>query len=202
MHEQPLLTPAELAFLRHVHQQPGAIEPAAPQGLRFAAGMQLDELLSQCAANEQLSIHAHIANQRLTFDLRLGQDEQNVRCLQLGAPQIFDDGEVNRAWRSPLPAPLPLHTLDAQPSALWIHQLSMNGALIEHRAQRKAPQSFSLVLAVDEQTPIAVEGVFVRKTHDGLLAYQLHTLDPDSDEHLRQFIYQQHRLQEQRPDPR
>ncbi len=73
----------------------------------------------------------------------------------------------------------------------------MNGALIEHRARRKAPKHFHLVLPVDEHTPIAVAGVFVRETEDGLPAYQLHTLDPQSDEQLRQFIYQQHLQQEQ-----
>ncbi|MDZ4336097.1 MAG: hypothetical protein U1A62_20745, partial [Pseudomonas sp.] len=62
----------------------------------------------------------------------------------------------------------------------------------------KAPKRFHLVLPVDEHTPIAVIGVFVRATEDGLLAYQLHTLDPQSDEQLRQFIYQQHLQQEQR----
>ena len=197
MLEQPLLTPAELAFIHHLHQQPSSVEKIPAPGLHFTAGKQLDELLSQCAANEQLSIHAQVANEHLTFDLHLSQDEQNGPSLQIGAPQIFDEGEVNRAWRSPLPQPLPLHTHDAELSDLWIHQLSMNGALIEYRARRKAPKRFSLMLPLDTQTPIAIEGVFVRQATDGLLAYQLQALDPDSDEHLRQFIYQQHRQQQQ-----
>src|SRR3989338_515078 len=171
MQEQALLTQAELAFIRKLHQP---------------------------STTEQLSLHAHIANQHLTFDLHLSRDEQNTPCLQLSAPQIFEEGEVNRAWRSPLAEPLPLHTPSAQPSDLWIHQLSMNGALIEHRARRKAPKRFQLILPVDELTPIAVAGVFVRETEDGLLAYQLHALDPHSDHHLRQFIYLQHLQQEQR----
>ena len=197
MLEQPLLTPAELAFIRHLHQQPSSVEKVPAAGFHFTAGKQLDELLSQCAANEQLSIRAQVANQHLTFDLHLSQDEQNKPCLQIGAPQIFDEGEINRAWRSPLSEPLPLHTHNAELSDLWVHQLSMNGALIEHRARRKAPKHFRLVLPLDEQAPIAVEGIFVRETADGLLAYQLQALDPDSDEHLRQFIYQQHRQQQQ-----
>jgi len=201
MQEQALLTQAELAFIRQLNQH-ATSEQRNPPGLPVDIGKQLSELLSHYAADEPLSLHAHIANQRLTFDLQLSRDEQNAPCLALSAPQIFDEGEVNRAWRSPLPEPLPLHTPDAQPSDMWIHQLSMNGALIEHRAQRRAPKRFHLLLPVDEHTPIAVTGVFVRKTEDGLLAYQLHTLNPQSDELLRQFIYQQHRLLEQQsPSP-
>lgn len=191
MQEQALLTQAELAFIRHLHQQPATPQSAVPARL-VDAGKQLSELLAHCAAHEQLSIHAQIANQCLTFDLHMGQDAQNEPCLQLSAPQIFDAGPINRAWRSPLPQPVPLQQTNAQPSDLWIHQLSMNGALVEYRASRKAPAHFRLLLPLDEQTPIAIEGVFVRKTPDGLLAYQLQTLEPEGDEHLRQFIYQQH----------
>ncbi|PTS86744.1 hypothetical protein DBR00_01480 [Pseudomonas sp. HMWF032] len=201
MQEQALLTQAELAFIRQLHQ-PGTTEQRSQPRLPVDLGKQLSELLSHCAANEQLSLHAHIANQHLTFDLRLSQDEQNAPCLQLSAPQIFDEGEINRAWRSPLPEPIPLHTPSTQPSDLWIHQLSMNGALVEHRGTGQPPRRFRRILPVGEHRPVAVTGTFVRATEDGLLAYQLHTLDRHSDEQLRQFIYQQHLQQEQRQQAR
>lgn len=197
MQEQALLTQAELAFIRHLHQQSTTPKPAVP-ALRVDAGKQLSELLAHCAAHKQLSLHAQIANQHLTFDLHLGQDAQNEPCLRLSAPQIFDAGPVNRAWRSPLPQPVPLQQANAQPSDLWIHQLSINGALVENRAPREAPAHFRLKLPLSEHTSIAIAGVLVRKTPEGLLAYQLQTLEPEGDEHLRQFIYQQH-LQACRP---
>ncbi|WP_445940453.1 hypothetical protein [Pseudomonas sp.] len=115
MQEQALLTQAELAFIRQLHQ-PALPEQRSQPRLPVDIGKQLSELLSRYTANEPLSLHAHIANQRLTFDLHLGQDEQSTPCLQLSAPQIFDEGEINRAWRSPLHEPLPLHTPSAQPS--------------------------------------------------------------------------------------
>src|SRR3989344_8762027 len=118
MQEQALLTQAELAFIRQLHQ-PTNSEPPRQTGMPVDLGKQLSELLSHCAVNEQLSLHAHIANQHLTFDLHLSQDAQSTPYLQLSAPQIFDEGEINRAWRSPLPEPLPLHTPSAQPSDLW-----------------------------------------------------------------------------------
>lgn len=197
MQERPLLTAAELAFIQQLQEQTADAEKPDESALRVDASEQIGELLSQCAANEQLSIHAHIANQHLTFDLHLTHDAQNEPHLQLGAPQIFDEGTINRAWRSPLPQPLPLQHLDSRPCDLWVHQLSMNGALIEQRARRKPPTHFRLMLPLDEQQPIALKGELVRKTDDGLFAYQVHTLDPDSDEHLRQFLYQQHRRYEQ-----
>lgn len=196
MQEQALLTQAELAFIRQLNQ-PETSEQRRQPRMHADIGEQLSELLSHCAVNEPMSLHAHIANQRLTFDLHLSQNGRRAPQLQLSAPQIFDEGEINRAWRSPLPEPLPLHTRSAQPSDLWVHQLSMSGALIEYRAQRKAPQRFDLILPVNDLPPIAVSGAFVRKTDDGLLAYHLHAMDPQSDEHLREFIYRQHIQQEQ-----
>jgi hypothetical protein len=73
----------------------------------------------------------------------------------------------------------------------------MNGALIEQRAKRKPPAHFRLMLPLDEQPPITLKGELVRMTDDGLFAYQVQALDPDGDEHLRQFLYQQHRRYEQ-----
>lgn len=197
MQAQPLLTATELAFIRQLHQ-PASIKQRSQPPLPVDIGQQLSELLSHYSVDEPLSLHAHIANQHLTFDLHLSLDEQNSPCLQLSAPQIFDEGEINRAWRLPLPEPLRLLNQRAQPSDLWVHQLSMNGALIEHRGRRKAPKRFNLLLPLTEHKPITLVGVFVRETEGGLLAYQLHTLDPQSDEQLRQFIYQQHLQQEQR----
>ena len=197
MQEQALLTSAELAFLRQLHQ-PTKVEPRSPPPLQVDIGQHLSELLAHCASHEQLSLHAHIANQHLTFDLHLSRDEQNAPCLQLSAPQIFDEGAVNRAWRSSLDEPLALYTQRAQLSGLWVHQLSMNGALIELRGSRKPPKRFHLLLPMAGPVPIRLSGVFVRESANGLLAYQLHTLDPQSDEQLRQFIYQQHHLLEQR----
>lgn len=195
MQQQALLTQAELAFIRQL-QQPERTARRRQSHLPADLGKQLSELLSQCASDEPPSLHAHIANQHLTFELHLSEDEQHTPSLQLGAPQIFDEGEINRAWRSPLPKPLPLHTRRAQPGDLWIHQLSMNGALIEHRGSGQPPRRFQRILTVAGQGPIAVSGTLVRVTEGGLLAYQLHALDPQGDEQLRQFIYQQHQQQQ------
>lgn len=196
MPEHPLLTAAELAFIRDLNQQEPALKKVPAPSLLADINAQISELLAHCAPNEHVSIHAHVADQLLTFDLHINQNGNKAR-LQLDAPQIFDEGEVNRAWRSHLADPVALRKANAQPSALWIHQLSMNGALIEHRSSHKAPKHFKLQLPLDGQMQITVEGDYVRQTADGLLAYQLHAVGSSADEQLRQFLYQQHRTLEQ-----
>lgn len=195
MQEQPLLTQAELDFIQHLHTKPAPSQrkPAAAPSLLVDAGAQLKELLAYCAAKEQLTIEAHVANQRLTFTAHLVEDAQQVQHLELGTPQIFEDGPANRAWRLPLDPPVVLRQRNAKPSDLWVHELSLNGLLIELRAKRATPEHFNLILPLAGQKPIAIEGSLVRKTAGGLLAYQLDPLDKRGSERLQQFIFQQHR---------
>jgi hypothetical protein len=116
-----------------------------------------------------------------------------VQHLELGTPQIFEDGPANRAWRLPLDPPVALRQRNAKPSDLWVHELSLNGLLIELRAKRATPEHFTLILPLAGQKPIAIEGSLVRRTSGGLLAYQLESLDKRGSERLQQFIFQQHR---------
>ncbi|MDP2245625.1 hypothetical protein [Pseudomonas sp.] len=195
MHDQPLLTQAELDFIQHLHKKPAASKrkPAPAPNLLLDAGVQLKELLAYCAANEQLTIEAHIANQRLTFTAHLVEDAQQVQHLELGTPQIFEDGPANRAWRLPLNPPVALRQRNGKPSELWVHELSLNGLLIEVRNKRIAPEHFNLILPLAGQKPIAIEGSLVRKASGGLQAYRLDPLDNRGSERLQQFIFQQHR---------
>jgi hypothetical protein len=195
MQEQPLLTQAEMDFIQHLHKKTASSKrkPASALNLLVDAGAQLTELLAYCAANEQLTIEAHVANQRLTFTAHLVEDAQQVQHLELGTPQIFEDGPANRAWRLPLDPPVALRQRNAKPSDLWVHELSLNGLLIELRSKRAAPEHFKLILPLAGQKPIAIEGSLVRKTSGGLLAYQLEPLDKRGSERLQQFIFKQHR---------
>lgn len=195
MQEQPLLTQAELDFIQQLNKKSAASKrkPVPVPDLLVDAGAQLKELLAYCAVNEQLTIEAHVANQRLTFTAHLVEDAHHVQHLELGAPQIFDEGPASRAWRLPLDPPVALRQRNGKPSDLWIHELSLNGLLIELRAKRAAPEHFELILPLAGQKPIAIEGGLVRKTSGGLLAYRLDPLDKRGSERLQQFIFQQHR---------
>ncbi|MDM8347375.1 hypothetical protein P8H27_00450 [Pseudomonas sp. sp1636] len=195
MHDRPLLTPAELEFIQHLSKKSaaGTREPAPIPDLLVDAGTQLRELLAYCAANEQLTIDAHVANQRLTFTPHLIEDAHHVQHLELGTPQIFDVGPASRAWRLPLDPPVALRQHNAKPSDLWAHELSLNGLLVEFRATGAAPDQFKLILPLAGQKPIAIAGSLVRKTVNRLLAYRLEPLDKLGNERLQQFIFQQHR---------
>ena len=195
MQGQPLLTQAELDYIQHLHKKPAVRKrkPAPAPDLLVDAAAQLKELLAYCAANEQLTIEAHVANQRLTFTAHLVEDAQHVRHLELGTPQIFDEGPASRAWRLPLDPPVVLRQRNGKPGDLWVHELSLNGLLVELRAKRAAPEHFKLILPLTGQKPIAIEGSLVRRTSDGLLAYRLEPLDKRGSERLQQFIFQQHR---------
>ncbi|MDX1368025.1 PilZ domain-containing protein [Pseudomonas sp.] len=199
MQEQPLLTQAELDFIQHLNKKsaaskrkPAAVPVPVPD-LLVEAGAQLKALLAYCAANEQLTIEAHVANQRLTFTAHLVEDAQQVQHLELGTPQIFDEGPASRAWRLPLDPPVALRQRNGKPSDLRVHELSLNGLLVELRSKRGAPEHFELILPLAGQKPIAIEGSLVRKTSGGLLAYQLDPLDKRGSARLQQFIFQQHR---------
>ncbi|MFZ3205137.1 MAG: PilZ domain-containing protein [Pseudomonas sp.] len=197
MQEQPLLTQAELDFIQHLNKKSAASKrkpaPVPVPDLLVDAGAQLKELLAYCAANEQLTIEAHVANQRLTFTPQLIEDAHHVQHLELGTPQIFDEGPASRAWRLPLDPPVALRQRNGKPSDLWIHELSLNGLLVELRSKHAAPEHFELILPLAGQKPIAIEGSLVRKTSGGFLAYQLDPLDKRGSERLQQFIFQQHR---------
>ncbi|MCU1716406.1 hypothetical protein [Pseudomonas sp. 5P_3.1_Bac2] len=196
MQAQKLLTKAELDFIRQLSGIAPAPEPQEQQRLQVDVGSQFRELLSRCAANDQLSLHAHVANQHLAFDLHIGVDEQSVPFLKLRAPQIFDEGDSERGWRSELSEPLPLMNKAGRRNGLWLYQLSNSGALIKCTGQRKAPKQFNALLPVPNAEPIAISGAFVRATDNDLHAYWLHALDAESDERLREFIFAQHCAQD------
>lgn len=191
MQESSLLTPLEMEFIQQLTENSPAPAESDP-GLQMDAARQTAELLASCAAMEQLTIEAHVANQRLSFTPHLVTDEQNTPHLELGVPQIFEEGSFDRAWRLPLDPPRPLLARDGQPVSLVIHELSLSGLLVAQTADASPPERFSLDLDIDELTPVTLRGSLVRVTEDGLLAYEL-MLDDDNGERLQSYLYQQHR---------
>ncbi|SDE92911.1 hypothetical protein SAMN05216381_0384 [Pseudomonas seleniipraecipitans] len=191
MQDSSLLTPLEMEFIQQLTESSPAPVETDP-GLQVDAARQTAELLASCAAKEQLTIEAHIDNQRLSFTPHLVTDEQNTPHLELGVPQIFEEGSFDRSWRLPLDPPRALLARDGQPTSLLIHELSLSGLLAAQMADASPPERFSLAMDIDEPAPIILQGSLVRVTDDGLLAYEL-TLDEDNGKGLRHYLYQQHR---------
>ncbi|MGX5220548.1 PilZ domain-containing protein [Pseudomonas segetis] len=193
MQDPVLLTDDELEFIQHLYNRPAAKQPGA-LSVQIDLEESLKDLLSNYANVEKLTIDARFANQRMIFTPFVSEDAQHNQHLELGTPQIFDEsGTDRRAWRLPLTPPIELRNLNGSATGLLVHELSLNGLLIEQPANRKAPTQFSLLLPLGEQKPISVKGQFVRRATKRHLAYQLEAMDSLSSERLQQFLYLQHR---------
>ena len=124
MSHDALLTQDELDFIQTMHQNPLLNVRDASSSLMVNGMSQIRDLLTRLAAHEQVTIQAQIANQQMSFPLRLVEDEFHAQHLQLGAPSIFEDGPKARPWRLTLAEPVPLENIRGKAGHLWITELS------------------------------------------------------------------------------
>ena len=193
MQADALLTQDELDFIQSVHRSPqlNRVDPNAT--LRLNGRREVQQLLTRLVASEQVTVHARLDNQQMSFPLQLVEDEFHALHLQLGAPSIFEEGEVVRPWRLALEQPVMLEDQLGLSSGLKVREISFKGVLVELPEGRKAPKTFNLWFAPDGIAPIALRGTLQRLTIEGLAAYQLSQRQPEEIERLRQSMLQQHR---------
>lgn len=195
MQRDTLLTQDELDFIQNMQHNPKLNVRDASRSLLVNGGAQVQELLTRLAAQEQVTIQAQFENQQMTFPLHLVEDEFHAMHLQLGAPSIYEEhGPQVRPWRLSLPEPLPLQTAKGSLTALWVHEISFKGILLENRKATKPPTYFALWFSPTGYAPIALRGTFERLTEHGLAAYRLSQRNKEDTERLRQYILQQHQL--------
>ena len=194
MSHDALLTQDELDFIQTIHQNPLLNMGDASSSLMVNGMSQIRDLLTRLAAHEQVTIQAQIANQQMSFPLRLVEDEFHAQHLQLGTPSIFEDGPKARPWRLTLPEPVPLENVRGKAGHLWITELSFKGVLVEMRHESQPPRQFSQWFSPGGDERIALRGTLERKTETGFYAYRLSQRDKGETERLRQYILQQHRL--------
>ena len=194
MPHESLLTQAELDFIQNMQHNPKLNVRDATRSLTVNGGRQIQDLLTRLAAHEQVTIQAQFDNQQMTFPLHLVEDEFHALHLELGAPSIFEEGPRIRPWRLTLPEPVPLETEKGTMTALWVHEISFKGVLIEARNHARAPRHFDCWFSPEGYEPIALRGSLIRKTEDGYFAYRLSQSDAGEIERLRQYILQQHKL--------
>ena len=192
--DTPLLTEDELAFIQTLQGKSSGSKGLPGSSLLLDGSVQAEALIARLAKQGQLTLEADFHSQHLTFPLRLVQDEFQTPHLEIDAPEIFEQGPTLRPWRLRLPEPIALVDEHGAETALWVHELSPNGALIEVRDQKDTPELFALWLPLPEQDPIALLGARVRKTERQLVAYRLTMGHPGHGDRLRQYIFQQHRL--------
>lgn len=194
MQRDALLTQDELDFIQNMHHNPQLNVRDVSSSLTVNGGAQIRDLLTRLAAHEQVTIQAQFDNQQMTFPLQLVEDEFHALHLRLGVPSIFEDGPMIRPWRLVLEEPVALENVRGQPGALWVHEVSFKGLLVQSRGRSKPPRTFSMWFSPSGYERIAVRGTLERETARGLFAYRLNQTDVDETERLRQFILQQHRL--------
>ncbi|WP_460062898.1 hypothetical protein [Pseudomonas sp. H2_H09] len=194
MPRNALLTQDELDFIQSMQHNPQLNLHEASSSLTVNGGAQIRDLLTRLAAHDQVTIQAQFDNQQLTFPLHLVEDEFNAVHLRLGVPSIFEDGPMIRPWRMALEEPVALENVRGTPGALWVHEVSFKGVLVEIRGRIKPPRTFSLWFSPSGYERIALRGALERETARDLLAYRLSQTDGGETERLRQFILHQHRL--------
>ncbi|NWD25952.1 hypothetical protein HX864_21975 [Pseudomonas yamanorum] len=194
MQRDALLTQDELDFIQTMHHNPQLNVRDASSSLTVNGGAQIRDLLTRLAAHDHVTLQAQFDNQQMTFPLQLVEDEFHAVHLRLGVPSIFEDGPMIRPWRLALEEPIALENIKGQPGALWVHEVSFKGLLVEIRGRLKAPKTFSLWFSPSGYERISVRGTLERENARGLFAYRLSQNDVDETERLRQFILQQHRL--------
>ena len=194
MRRDALLTQDELDFIQTLQHNPQLNLRDASSSLTVNGGAQIRDLLTRLAAHDYVTIQAQFDNQQLTFPLHLVEDEFHAVHLRLGVPSIFEDGPMIRPWRLALETPVALENVRGNPGALWVHEVSFKGVLVEIRGRIKPPKTFSLWFSPSGYERIAVRGTFERETARGLFAYRLSQDVADETERLRHFILHQHRL--------
>lgn len=194
MSHDALLTQDELDFIQTMHQNPLLNQRDASSSLTLNGVAQIRDLLTRLAAHEQVTLQAQIANQQMSFPLRLVEDEFHAQHLQLGAPSIFEEGPLIRPWRFTLAEPVALENIRGRSGQLWVSEVSFNGMLIDVRNDSRPPRQFCQWFSPTGYERIAVRGTLERKTELGQYAYRLSQRDAGETERLRQFILQQHRL--------
>lgn len=193
MQADALLTQAELDFIQSVHRSPQLNLVDSNSSLRLNGRSEVQALLTRLVANEQVTVQAQFENQQMSFPLVLVEDEFHALHLQVGAPRIYEEGEVVRPWRLNLDQPVMLEDELGLSSGLNVREVSFKGVLVEPPAGKKAPKTFNLWFSPDGIAPIALRGTLQRLTAEGLAAYKLSQQQPEELERLRQYILLQHR---------
>ena len=192
MQRDALLTQDELDFIQTMQHNPQLNVRDATSSLLVNGCSQIRDLLTRLAAHEQVTIQANFENQQMTFPLHLVEDEFHALHLQVGSPEIYEDGPMLRPWRLSLEQPSALLDGHGAPGGLWVREISFKGVLVELRGLPSAPARFDLRFAPGNIQPIELQGVLGRRIGPDLAAYDLGQSPAEEIERLRDYILQAH----------
>lgn len=188
-----LLTQDELDFILDMQRLPQAASADTGPGLRVDGDRRVQDLLTRLVGHEQVTLQAHINNQQISFPLHLVEDEFHTLHLQLGMPDIYEDGPMLRPWRLTLETPVALLDDRDRASRLWVRDISFKGVLLEAQGTARTPTRFNMRFAPPGELPIRLRGLKRRQIDSRLAAYDLSESAEDEIERLRDYILQAHR---------
>ncbi|AXM96421.1 hypothetical protein ACU5P1_21550 [Pseudomonas plecoglossicida] len=193
MQADALLTQDELDFIQDMQHSP-QLNLADPMSSLLVNGdHRIQSLLTRLVANEQVTLQAQFNNQQISFPLQLVEDEFHAVHLQIGSPEIYEDGPMLRPWRLSMDQPSALLDAQGQASGLLVRDISFKGTLVEVRDLAKAPSHFDLQFAPGGTAPITLHGRLRRRIGPDLAAYDLSRSSAEEVERLREYILQAHR---------
>ncbi|MDR2305940.1 MAG: hypothetical protein LBE53_01885 [Paucimonas sp.] len=193
MQADALLSQDELDFIQDMQHSPQLNLADPMSSLQVNGDRRLKDLLTRLVASEQVTLQASYNNQQLSFPLQLVEDEFHALHLQLGSPDIYEDGPMLRPWRLSLERPAALLDDHGRPSALWVRDISFKGVLLEVRGLPEAPVQFALRFTAEGIPPIGLHGALRRRIGPTLAAYDLSNTPAEEIERLREYILQAHR---------
>lgn len=195
MSEHNVLSSEELDFIRQIFSSQLIGKPQHASAVKVEGGALADTLLSRLGQHARLNLEAHLDNYHMSFPLHLVEDELHSLQLELGAPDIYEDGATRRPWRLTLKKPLPLLEQDGTTTDLRVHELAPDSLLVGRRGKAALPDDFVLWLPLPGQEPLQVSARRIRQASGQRVAYSLRFEEDEHGEHIRQFIFEQYRQQ-------
>lgn len=195
MNKKSLLNPEERSYIQELLGGSLPTTEMSTPSFRVDGGPMANAILAGLGKHAQLHLDAQFDDQHLRFPLQLVEDEFHDLHLELGAPRIFQEGDIQRSWRLTLEQPLVLMHKNGRTSDLRVHEISPSGVLIDCTGALAPPATFTLWLPLPGQEPIELHGHCVRRINGELTAFRLDQLRGSHAERLRYFIFQKHRQQ-------
>ncbi|WP_394560976.1 PilZ domain-containing protein [Aquipseudomonas alcaligenes] len=192
MSEHPTLSSEELDFIREVFSSQLIGKPLSVRTFKVDGGPLANALLARLGSHARLSLDAQMDDCRMTFPLQLVEDELHGMQLEMGAPSIFEDGDVSRPWRLDLDEPLHLRDSNGDESELLVFELAP-GSLVLSSPLREPPEKFSLWLQLPGCESLPIKGRRIRRIGRHRAAYSLQMHNSEHAECIRQFIFEQYR---------
>lgn len=192
MSKRSILSSEELDYIRQIFSNPRRDKLLLTPTFEVEGSPLANSLLSRLGLHTQLQLEARQDNYRMSFPLHLLEDEQHNLQLELGAPNIYEEGTVLRPWRLPLQRPTALLDSHGAQTGLLVHEVAPGSLLVSSSGKTALPEQFALWLPLPGVDAMPVKARRVRQASPRRAAYRLQLKQAEHIDRLRQFIFEQY----------